>query len=100
MGGSTRRRGRAVRGSDPRRHDVIGHPMVCARAVTPSGVPPPTPPWSASDHGEGTMQQPVTIESAMTRAVELAARGLGRTAPNPVVGCIILDADGRIVGEG
>lgn len=46
------------------------------------------------------MQQPVTIESAMTRAVELAARGLGRTAPNPVVGCIILDADGRIVGEG
>ena len=30
------------------------------------------------------MQQPVTIEWAMTRAVELAARGLGRTAPNPV----------------
>lgn len=46
------------------------------------------------------MQQPVTIESAMTRAVELAARGLGRTSPNPVVGCIVLDADGRIVGEG
>ncbi|WP_114201342.1 bifunctional diaminohydroxyphosphoribosylaminopyrimidine deaminase/5-amino-6-(5-phosphoribosylamino)uracil reductase RibD [Janibacter anophelis] len=46
------------------------------------------------------MQQPVTIESAMTRAVELAARGLGRTSPNPVVGCVVLDADGRIVGEG
>lgn len=46
------------------------------------------------------MQQPVTIESAMTRAVELAARGLGRTSPNPVVGCVVLHADGRIVGEG
>lgn len=46
------------------------------------------------------MQQPVTIESAMTRAVELAARGLGRTSPNPVVGCVVLDADGRIVGKG
>ena len=46
------------------------------------------------------MQQPVTIESAMTRAVELAARGLGRTAPNPVVGCVVLDAAGAVVGEG
>lgn len=46
------------------------------------------------------MQQPVTIASAMTRAVELAVRGLGRTAPNPVVGCVVLDVDGLIVGEG
>lgn len=46
------------------------------------------------------MQQPVTIEWAMTRAVELAARGLGRTAPNPVVGCVVLDVDGAVVGEG
>ncbi|WP_433954953.1 bifunctional diaminohydroxyphosphoribosylaminopyrimidine deaminase/5-amino-6-(5-phosphoribosylamino)uracil reductase RibD [Janibacter indicus] len=46
------------------------------------------------------MQQPVTIEWAMTRAVELAARGLGRTAPNPVVGCVVLDAAGAVVGEG
>ena len=46
------------------------------------------------------MQQQTTIESAMTRAVELAARGLGRTAPNPVVGCVVLDAAGQVVGEG
>ena len=46
------------------------------------------------------MQQPVTIEWAMTRAVELAERGLGRTAPNPVVGCVVLDAAGAVVGEG
>ncbi|KRE37578.1 bifunctional diaminohydroxyphosphoribosylaminopyrimidine deaminase/5-amino-6-(5-phosphoribosylamino)uracil reductase [Janibacter sp. Soil728] len=46
------------------------------------------------------MQQPITTESAMARAIELAARGLGRTAPNPVVGCVVLDVDGRTVGEG
>lgn len=38
--------------------------------------------------------------AAMGRAVELAARGLGTTSPNPVVGCVILDKDGRVVGEG
>src|SRR5690606_8428396 len=38
--------------------------------------------------------------AAMGRAVELAARGLGTTSPNPVVGCVILDADGAVVGEG
>ncbi|MFI5863009.1 bifunctional diaminohydroxyphosphoribosylaminopyrimidine deaminase/5-amino-6-(5-phosphoribosylamino)uracil reductase RibD [Streptomyces sp. NPDC051546] len=37
---------------------------------------------------------------AMRRAVELAARGLGSTSPNPVVGCVITDASGGIVGEG
>jgi diaminohydroxyphosphoribosylaminopyrimidine deaminase/5-amino-6-(5-phosphoribosylamino)uracil reductase len=38
--------------------------------------------------------------AAMGRAVELAARGLGTTSPNPVVGCVILDAEGRVAGEG
>lgn len=37
---------------------------------------------------------------AMRRAVELAAEGLGRTSPNPVVGAVVLDAKGRTVGEG
>ncbi|GGS54253.1 riboflavin biosynthesis protein RibD [Planobispora rosea] len=36
----------------------------------------------------------------MRRAVELAARGRGTTSPNPVVGCVVLDASGRIAGEG
>ncbi|MFD8210137.1 bifunctional diaminohydroxyphosphoribosylaminopyrimidine deaminase/5-amino-6-(5-phosphoribosylamino)uracil reductase RibD [Streptomyces sp. NPDC059695] len=36
----------------------------------------------------------------MRRAVELAARGLGATSPNPVVGCVITDASGHHVGEG
>lgn len=46
------------------------------------------------------MSQPPGHEAAMARAVELAARGLGRTSPNPVVGCVVLDAAGDVVGEG
>ncbi|MYS07845.1 bifunctional diaminohydroxyphosphoribosylaminopyrimidine deaminase/5-amino-6-(5-phosphoribosylamino)uracil reductase RibD [Streptomyces sp. SID6041] len=38
--------------------------------------------------------------TAMRRAVELAARGLGATSPNPVVGCVLTDATGHVVGEG
>ncbi|WP_225802799.1 bifunctional diaminohydroxyphosphoribosylaminopyrimidine deaminase/5-amino-6-(5-phosphoribosylamino)uracil reductase RibD [Streptomyces sp. NK15101] len=38
--------------------------------------------------------------TAMRRAVELAARALGATSPNPVVGCVITDASGHQVGEG
>ncbi|MFD7625654.1 bifunctional diaminohydroxyphosphoribosylaminopyrimidine deaminase/5-amino-6-(5-phosphoribosylamino)uracil reductase RibD [Streptomyces sp. NPDC059851] len=37
---------------------------------------------------------------AMRRAVELAVRGLGSTSPNPIVGCVITDASGAVVGEG
>lgn len=36
----------------------------------------------------------------MRRALELAAKGLGRTRPNPAVGCVILDKSGVVVGEG
>jgi diaminohydroxyphosphoribosylaminopyrimidine deaminase / 5-amino-6-(5-phosphoribosylamino)uracil reductase len=37
---------------------------------------------------------------AMGQAIRLAARGLGTTSPNPVVGCVLLDAEGTVVGEG
>lgn len=37
---------------------------------------------------------------AMRRAIALAARALGATSPNPVVGCVILDAGGQRAGEG
>jgi diaminohydroxyphosphoribosylaminopyrimidine deaminase/5-amino-6-(5-phosphoribosylamino)uracil reductase len=39
-------------------------------------------------------------EARMRHALLLAERNLGAVAPNPAVGCIIVDADRRIVGRG
>jgi len=36
----------------------------------------------------------------MRRALELAEQFRGRTAPNPVVGCVIVDAVGNVIAEG
>lgn len=36
----------------------------------------------------------------MTRALELARRGIGLTSPNPAVGCVVLDVAGQVIGEG
>ncbi|CDM66182.1 bifunctional diaminohydroxyphosphoribosylaminopyrimidine deaminase/5-amino-6-(5-phosphoribosylamino)uracil reductase RibD [Pyrinomonas methylaliphatogenes] len=36
----------------------------------------------------------------MGRALELAARGRGQASPNPLVGCVIVDESGRVIGEG
>lgn len=41
-----------------------------------------------------------TDRAHMRRALDLARRGLGATAPNPAVGCVVTDAGGVIVGEG
>ncbi|HTY73251.1 MAG TPA: bifunctional diaminohydroxyphosphoribosylaminopyrimidine deaminase/5-amino-6-(5-phosphoribosylamino)uracil reductase RibD [Actinomycetes bacterium] len=41
-----------------------------------------------------------TEQRAMRRALTLAAGALGRTSPNPVVGAVVLDRSGAIVGEG
>ncbi|MCX7054174.1 MAG: bifunctional diaminohydroxyphosphoribosylaminopyrimidine deaminase/5-amino-6-(5-phosphoribosylamino)uracil reductase RibD [Proteobacteria bacterium] len=44
---------------------------------------------------------PAAIDYAhMARALLLAARGTYSTAPNPAVGCVLLDAHGAVVGEG
>lgn len=40
-----------------------------------------------------------TAESFMSRALELARRGEGRTRPNPPVGAVVV-RDGQVVGEG
>jgi len=37
---------------------------------------------------------------AMQRAIALAEKGLGKTAPNPIVGAVIIDAAEKVVGEG
>ena len=36
----------------------------------------------------------------MTRALELAAEGVGQVSPGPLVGCVIAGPDGEVVGEG
>jgi diaminohydroxyphosphoribosylaminopyrimidine deaminase / 5-amino-6-(5-phosphoribosylamino)uracil reductase len=36
----------------------------------------------------------------MHHALALAGRALGRVAPNPAVGCVIVSADGRVMGRG
>lgn len=46
------------------------------------------------------MQQPQSPIKYMQRALELARHGLGATCSNPLVGCVIASADGRIIGEG
>ena len=37
---------------------------------------------------------------AMQRAIALSERGLGKCAPNPIVGAVIIDASGKIIGTG
>lgn len=45
------------------------------------------------------MNQKETDIFFMRRCLQLAACGMGRTAPNPLVGCVIVN-DGRVVSEG
>jgi diaminohydroxyphosphoribosylaminopyrimidine deaminase/5-amino-6-(5-phosphoribosylamino)uracil reductase len=44
--------------------------------------------------------EPLNDSAHMRHALRLAARGLGRVAPNPAVGCVIVSRNGRIVGRG
>lgn len=36
----------------------------------------------------------------MRRALKLAAKGIGQVSPSPLVGCVIVDKNGKIAGEG
>jgi diaminohydroxyphosphoribosylaminopyrimidine deaminase/5-amino-6-(5-phosphoribosylamino)uracil reductase len=36
----------------------------------------------------------------MSRALELAAKGIGQVSPGPLVGCVIATPEGEIIGEG
>lgn len=47
------------------------------------------------------MSNEISIDLASSeRALLLAAKGVGLVSPNPLVGCVIVSADGGIVGEG
>jgi diaminohydroxyphosphoribosylaminopyrimidine deaminase / 5-amino-6-(5-phosphoribosylamino)uracil reductase len=55
---------------------------------------------SALETEQGAPVASPTEIAAMHRALRLAARGAATTRPNPVVGAVVLDATGQVVGEG
>ena len=46
------------------------------------------------------MNQVLSAETAMARAIECARLGLGKTFPNPIVGAVITSATGEFISEG
>ena len=58
-------------------------------------------PFSADEYVDGSVRGEVVTElDYMDRALFLAARGRGRTSPNPMVGAVVVSPDGVIVGQG
>src|SRR6188472_1364396 len=45
-------------------------------------------------------ETPEIDQQFMRRAIRLAMNGRGRVEPNPMVGCVIVSKDGRVIGEG
>jgi len=60
-------------------------------AVPAPAVPAPDAPASVATPAE---------LAALDRAVRVAGYGAGTVLPNPVVGCVLLDAAGALIGEG
>jgi diaminohydroxyphosphoribosylaminopyrimidine deaminase/5-amino-6-(5-phosphoribosylamino)uracil reductase len=46
------------------------------------------------------MNQVLSADTAMARAIECARLGLGKTSPNPIVGAVITSATGEFISEG
>jgi len=46
------------------------------------------------------MDQVLSADAAMARAIELSRLGLGKTYPNPIVGAVITSANGEFISEG
>ena len=46
------------------------------------------------------MNQVLSADAAMARAIECARLGLGKTFPNPIVGAVITTANGEFISEG
>ncbi len=51
-------------------------------------------------HHELLVVSAIPDDTHMDRALALAAQGRGRTSPNPMVGAVVVTADGIVVGEG
>ncbi len=58
-------------------------------------------PVRADRRGSGSdAEQRAIDERHMARCLELARQAEGRTSPNPMVGCVIVDSAGEVVAEG
>src|SRR5687767_1807887 len=53
-----------------------------------------------SSRRNGSWSPMATDTLHMARALGLAERGRGRTSPNPMVGAVVVDAEGIVVGRG
>jgi diaminohydroxyphosphoribosylaminopyrimidine deaminase/5-amino-6-(5-phosphoribosylamino)uracil reductase len=60
----------------------------------------PTSPLPSPRAGIGYCSSSSQWHGWMERALQLAALGAGRTSPNPMVGALVLDRSGQLVGEG
>ena len=80
----------ALRGEDTGRHEA-------RRSRSPRSTPTSTR-WSRAPTSSDARTRPTT--RFMARALELAEKYRGRTSPNPIVGCVIVDARGEVIAEG
>ena len=73
--------------------------------LTEAGFSKATPPLPPRIYNEMMLHDPLPLyatadEMWMARCLSLAEGGRTSASPNPMVGCIVLDANGRKVGEG
>jgi diaminohydroxyphosphoribosylaminopyrimidine deaminase / 5-amino-6-(5-phosphoribosylamino)uracil reductase len=81
------------------RHSHPGHTDSLSKQSTRLAAPEP----AQKESRVGQAPQPPGARSdaeLMARALFHAARGQGRTTPNPMVGAVILDAAGVVIGHG
>jgi len=71
-----------------------------AGAVTQGARAWPAPVTPYGDRGQRRDVATAVEQQAMQRAIALASAELGRTGTNPVVGAVVLDSSGVVVGEG
>src|SRR5262245_48213996 len=99
MGKSIDSRGRAARiarRGENRKRRVLDYASTPSAAATKRGGMD-RPRERASYPFAGPKQADADL---MARALRLAEKWRGRTAPNPIVGCVITDARGRVLAEG
>lgn len=77
-----------------------GEVLACARSGMHTGFfsRDHSPRWGLLFWPQVIMVQDINTKY-MEKALELAAKGLGRTSPNPAVGAVVVK-EGRIIGEG